>query len=177
MLRLTLGRDGFDQAVVGALQQSDTPYSIVLAAGVSQQIQLPSVIAGAIASGTFQLAETVTQASSGAYAKVLQIGPTLIAGPVTGTPDATHTWTGGTSGATYTPSAIPGPVANFVLFTVSGANDFWMKFANAAIAVPGANITDGSAPELKPLIRSCTGKTYVSLVSAVNCIVTMAFFS
>jgi hypothetical protein len=71
--------------------------------------------------------------------------------------------------------------ANLVLFGVSGGNDVYMLFSNTSISVPGSNITNGTAPELveggAPMLRSCAGKTYVSLVSANACVVTMAFYS
>ena len=67
--------------------------------------------------------------------------------------------------------------ANFVVCAASGAADFYMKFVNAAIAVPSANIVDGTAPELNPLVRSCSGKSYISLVSGAACTVTLAFYS
>jgi hypothetical protein len=66
--------------------------------------------------------------------------------------------------------------ASFVLFSCSGANDFYMKFVNTAIAVPAANIVDGTAPELNPLVRSCVGKSNISLVSGAGCVVTLAFY-
>ena len=66
--------------------------------------------------------------------------------------------------------------ANLVEFSVSGASDFYAKFVNAAIAVPGANLVDGTAPELKPRRRACSGKGYISLVAPANCIITMAFY-
>jgi hypothetical protein len=67
--------------------------------------------------------------------------------------------------------------ANLVVFSVSGGSDFYVKFVNAAIAVPSGNITDGSAPELNPEVRQCSGCTYVSLVSPVACVLTMSFYS
>jgi len=67
--------------------------------------------------------------------------------------------------------------ANAVNFSVSGGTDFYMKFTNAVIAVPSSNVIDGSAPELNPQFRSCAGKTYVNLISAANCVVTIAFYA
>ena len=67
--------------------------------------------------------------------------------------------------------------SNRVLFSVSGGNDFYCKFVNAAIAVPVGNIVDGTAPELNPLLRMCSNKAFVSLVAGANCVVTMAFYS
>ena len=66
--------------------------------------------------------------------------------------------------------------SNRVLFSVSGGNDFYCKFVNAAIAVPVGNIVDGTAPELNPLLRICAGQGWVSLISGANCVVIMAFY-
>ena len=66
--------------------------------------------------------------------------------------------------------------ANKVLFSVNAGIDFYMLFANAAISVPVGNITDGTAPELNPLLRICSGKSFVSLIAASNCVITMAFY-
>lgn len=63
-------------------------------------------------SGTFTDGETVTQATSGATAIVYGSGQSsthgaLIVHTVTGSPDASHTWTGGSSSATLLPSGSP----------------------------------------------------------------------
>jgi len=88
-------------------------------------------VAGAVATGTFSVGETVTQTTSGATAVVQAVlTPTsgnpvnwLVVQSVTGSPDATHTWTGGSSGATFTPTAVPqtGPVE------ISGYVSQWVK--------------------------------------------------
>ena len=172
--------DGLAQKglVVGLVPQADTVFAIVLAANVSQQIAIPFAIAGSNTSGVFQAAETVTQAGSGAtgICMVVPTGSILLLGGSTGTPNATGLWTGGTSGAIWKPTLYP-VFSNRVLFSVSGGIDFYMKFVNAAIAVPGANATDGTAPELNPLLRMCSNKGFASLVSGSNCVVTMAFYS
>ncbi len=77
-----------------------------------------------------------------------------------------------------TSQQIPLPAgANAIVFAASGGSDFYMLLANSVIAVPVANNVAGTAPELNPLVRSCTGKTYVSLISPVSCVITMAFYS
>ena len=66
-----------------------------------------TVLTGAY-TGTFVLGETVSQATSGATGVVVAIGGTvtgLALKSVTGTFDATHLLTGGTSGATATATA------------------------------------------------------------------------
>jgi len=56
--------------------------------------------------GTFTYLETVTQAVSGATIVYHEIAThNLVGNQLTGSPDATHTWTGNTSGATIVPSA------------------------------------------------------------------------
>ena len=69
-------------------------------------------IPGGVTSGTFTAGETITQTSTGATA-------TLIGAPInnsdlmnlsaapSGSPDSTHAWTGGSSGAVYTPTSAP----------------------------------------------------------------------
>jgi hypothetical protein len=67
-------------------------------------------IAGTYNAGTFQDGETITQGTSGATATLVgaqSSGAKLYAKVVTGTPDNSHVWTGGTSGATFTASATP----------------------------------------------------------------------
>ena len=180
MLRALIARDQFDVAMVGALQQADTIYAVVLAANTSQQIPIPATIAGAVASGTFQVGETVTQSGTNVSGTLMAVpassGP-MILGALSSPAGAnsTGTWTGGTSGATFTPTAAPVP-AGLVLFGVTGGTDFFMLFSSSAISVPSSNMTTGAAPELNPLIRSCAGKTYISLISASACTVTMAFY-
>lgn len=69
-----------------------------------------STINGTFSSGTFVVDETVTQATTGATAKVVigqASGPRLMVKGVTGSPDNSNIWQGGTSSATFTPSATP----------------------------------------------------------------------
>jgi hypothetical protein len=67
--------------------------------------------------------------------------------------------------------------ANLVVFgPIPGANQF-VKFTSAAISVPAADITDGSAPERMPDSRSCAGQSSLSLVSDTAGIVTLSFYS
>ncbi len=71
--------------------------------------------------------------------------------------------------------------ANFVLITASGGTDVYMKFTGSAISVPGANITDGTSPELIcPLDFSCFRAIRggsISLVSGTGCNVSLAFYA
>ncbi len=70
-----------------------------------------SSVIGNITSGTFVLGETVTQTGTGAHAVI--IAPLVIAamplvvGTITGSPNGTGTWVGGSSGAVFTPTASP----------------------------------------------------------------------
>ncbi len=66
------------------------------------------------------------------------------------------------------------PGAKYVLFSANA--DFYAKFG-AAGTVPAADVTDGTASELNPVLRSIDGATTIGLISAVTCIVTMSFFS
>jgi len=69
-----------------------------------------STVAGAVTSGTFDSDEEVIQTGTGASAYLIGTvagsGPMSI-GPITGSADATDTWVGQTSGAIFTPSAVP----------------------------------------------------------------------
>ena len=47
----------------------------------------------------------------------------------------------------------------------------------AAAAVPTANITDGSGPELNPVARDISGLASFSLIAPANCVVTVAYFA
>jgi len=67
-------------------------------------------IAGSYTSGTFVEDETITQAVTGATARVVipgSSGPRIYACVWTGSPNSSNIWTGGTSGATFTPTATP----------------------------------------------------------------------
>lgn len=71
-----------------------------------------STIAGAVSSGTFLANEQVTQNSSGAFANLIGAVPSagpMVIGALTGDPDNSDDWVGQTSGATFTPSAVPVP--------------------------------------------------------------------
>jgi hypothetical protein len=73
-----------------------------------------SIAGSQSAAPNFTPGETVTQAGSGATAKVLVIVPSsgpMTVGQLTGTPNATGNWTGSSSGAVFTPTAAP-EVAN-----------------------------------------------------------------
>jgi hypothetical protein len=88
--------------------------------------------------GTLITPETIQQAVTNATAELLAVNDTFVQlGPVTGTADNTHTWTGQTSGATFAPNAsypAPGtgasgtPYANTIFKGVindSGAPSTW----------------------------------------------------
>lgn len=67
-------------------------------------------VAGTYTSGTFLEDEVVTQAVSGATAHIVigaSSGPLLMLDQFTGSPNSSGVWTGGTSGATFAPSASP----------------------------------------------------------------------
>jgi hypothetical protein len=67
-------------------------------------------VTGSVTSGIFAPDEQLVQATSGATSNligtVLGTGPMLI-GPVTGAADSSHGWVGQTSGAIFTPTAVP----------------------------------------------------------------------
>ena len=68
------------------------------------------LVRGSVTSGTFDLGESVKQATSGATGQLL-ISPNgnnaMQIRMVSGTATATNPWTGGTSGAVFTPTSLP----------------------------------------------------------------------
>jgi hypothetical protein len=71
--------------------------------------------------------------------------------------------------------------AQLVLFAVSGGADLYVQFqatGPSAIAVPTVDVTNGSGVELISSAARLIRKTdrYISLISPVACIVTMAFY-
>lgn len=67
-------------------------------------------------------------------------------------------------------------LARFVLFSADG--DFYCKIAPAstAAAVPAADVTDGTAPELNPSMRYIGEQEFISLIATAATVVTMQFF-
>lgn len=66
--------------------------------------------------------------------------------------------------------------ARFVVFSANG--DFYAKpnDGSSNVAVPGADVTDGTAGELNPLIWDVQGVTTIGLISPAACVVTMAVY-
>lgn len=108
-------------------------------------------ITGSVTSGRFGMNrmginEQLIQASTGASAQITVLGSApLTIGPYTGTPDASHTWVGQTTGAVYTPTSLPtlltsqqigtgdGVTTAFTMFrtlVTSGAPDLIQNFVN-----------------------------------------------
>lgn len=66
---------------------------------------------GTFTAGTFTDEEVATQATTGATARIIgtqSAGTYLKAALISGTPNGTNVWTGGTSGATFTPTSMGG---------------------------------------------------------------------
>jgi len=97
--------------------------------------------------GTFQLGETVTQATSGATGVVIALDSDFAGAPsgitvnaITGTFDTSHVVTGGTSGATGTPSTI---LANNLILglsnsVVTSASKDWLLTDDINVSTPVA---------------------------------------
>lgn len=66
---------------------------------------------------------------------------------------------------------------NFVLMSCSGGFDFYCKFANESIAIPAADIANGTAPELNPVMRAINGKSFASFISANACVITLSYYT
>lgn len=59
----------------------------------------------------------------------------------------------------------------------SSTSDFYVNYTTTA-AIPAADITNGSAPELNPSARILPSSvTTLSLISPTSCTVTMAFYA
>jgi hypothetical protein len=70
--------------------------------------------------------------------------------------------------------------ADLVVFGAPGGVDVYVKIkaANTDIAVPAANITDGSSPELNPGARSIRSTDkYICMISPQGGNITLAYFS
>ena len=67
--------------------------------------------------------------------------------------------------------------ARFVVFAASAL--FYAKFGTSlvAAAIPAADVTDGSAPEMNPEARQIpSGATHISLIAPAATIVTLSFY-
>lgn len=65
--------------------------------------------------------------------------------------------------------------AGKVLF--SSTENFYCRIGAVAVAaVPAADITDGSSSELNPIARGVVVGETISLISVVDCKITMAFY-
>lgn len=93
-------------------------------------------IAGALTSGSFEPQESIVQAVTNATATVLAASSTSLSiGAVSGSADGTHAWTGSSSGAVFTPSAVP--TAGPYTVAVDQAANFWQD--------AGVTLEDGTA--------------------------------
>lgn len=63
--------------------------------------------------------------------------------------------------------------ARYALFSANA--DFYVDYSGTA-AVPAEDVTDGSAGEMNPVLRSVDGLTSISIVSASSCIVTISVY-
>jgi hypothetical protein len=122
-------------------------------------ITVPSsigTVTGTNTAGQFVVAETATQAVTGITAVVQSPTPNLsnptlplLMNNFSGTADSTHVWTGGTSGATYAPSAAPTFSASTMLITAAtGSPDNshnWTGGTSGAVFVPTTAPTNEAA--------------------------------
>jgi hypothetical protein len=73
--------------------------------------------------------------------------------------------------------------ANFVLIAAAGGYDLWMLLGvTTGLAIPNADVTDGSSPELLPAgagpyLRQIRGAATLGLICASSCNVTLSYFS
>jgi hypothetical protein len=136
-------------------------------------------IAGALSGSTlFQYGETVTQASTGSHGPAGSgIGTNnMNLATLTGAPDASHNWVGGTSGAIYVPSAAPVAEATTMLTTaISGSPDgthAWVGGTSSAVFTPtaspvaDANWTTNSFNGMRVAIDSGTSNGCYGIVTS-----------
>lgn len=64
--------------------------------------------------------------------------------------------------------------ARAVVFAATG--HFWVK-SDGVPGLPNGDITDGSGPELNPSARSLQWVSSLGVVSPINCMVSLAFYS
>ena len=134
------------------------PYSSGTASQGSFCYTIP--ISGNVTSGPFRYLETVTQATTGATGRVVAPDPGVT--PITidtksGSWDNSHTFTGGTSGASATPTAGPTLLANrtgTALWSATNGTGCWRGYMldqtayageTYTLTAPSAVYTDGGA--------------------------------
>jgi hypothetical protein len=134
---------------------SNTIKTFVVGETVTQAVtgSTGTVISGLTSTGTitgssngqFLTGETITQAVTGITAVVLSPSPgagtaNLLANNFSGTADNSHTWTGGTTGKVYTPTAAP--TFSVLVMTISAAtgspdnSHAWTGGTSAAVYIP-----------------------------------------
>jgi hypothetical protein len=64
--------------------------------------------------------------------------------------------------------------AKVAIFNSTG--NFYVNWLTTA-AVPAADITNGSAPELNPVARDIAGLSSFSIIAPADCVVTVAYFT
>jgi hypothetical protein len=65
--------------------------------------------------------------------------------------------------------------ANIVMFSATGSF-YCLIGSSAAASIPIGNVLDGSASEMNPIAREVLVGDKISLISPVDCKVTMAFY-
>jgi len=65
--------------------------------------------------------------------------------------------------------------ADATVMMVAATNNVWIQYGGTA-AVPGADITDGSAPELNPGVRYVAGLSVIGFAAAAPCLVSVIFY-
>ena len=75
----------------------------------------------------------------------------------------------------YIPTGTNKVTANYLMFSSSGGADFYVNYG-ATAAVPGTSVTNGTAPELNPLLRCVNNLTAISIIAPVGCVLTISAF-
>lgn len=59
----------------------------------------------------------------------------------------------------------------------SATGNFYANFNGGSAAVPAANVTDGTAPELNPSTRRVAGVSSISLIGAAGVVVVISYYN
>jgi Putative phage tail protein len=111
-------------------------------------------VAGSLTSGAFTLGETVTQTGTGAHAVIFAAVGSILIGTVTGSPNGSGTWVGGTSGAVFTPTGTPVASASANQYVPSQQGIFASDLGTGWTQNYSVNANDYGSPGTVTLVGS-----------------------
>lgn len=140
---------------------TSAPYStgyVTVDSGALTVVQLESLITCAT-SPALTPGETITQGTTSATAKVSTVSSGVYVYSVSGSPDSSHTWTGGTSGATFTPTTVPTATGTFPSW-VGTASTGQSQISLAGIAYDVASRNSNTQITLSQAVTAGYHSTY-----------------